>query len=629
MLGQGDLTRAVAFVHAADLRHRDVALVDDAQEVLRKIIDKRIRRLARSAAVNMARIVLNAAAEAHGLEHLKIVAGAHLEALCFKKLALGTELLEAVLKLLADACHGTIELRARSDVMRSRPNGKRFVRLKNLTRDVVHFRNGLDLVTPELDADGVVGVRRKHVQVIAAHAESPARKLVIVSIVLNVDEIVDDIIAVGRFFLVKENRHARIIHRRTDTVDAAYRRNHDAITTREQSGRGRMTEFLDFLVDRCILLDKRVRSRDVCFGLIVVVVRNEVDNRVVGEELLQLARQLGCKRLVGGKHQRGLLRGLDDFSHSEGFARAGNAQKGLIAHAVVNILGKRLDGLGLIACRLVRRNNLERRVGKPYVRQLAFHSDTFEIRKMSHCECPLEHDGETEKRRRARTGMAPRHSNMLAVLELDALFFSVVVPPADHFVIQLFLGAVVAEHNVGFLDALGIGNLLGNATANIVLGPACGNSALKTNIERRQNTNDDVGGIAHRRCAILVHRILDNHGLAAFALQLVQSLDEQLLDARHGNTVELTRLSRAFECLACKGRTADFAVRIEDISSESAEQIGFHRLPHKNVMADLIEVKPVQTLIDKGLACGRFSGTHPADDEDCEHGDLLHVDLKQ
>ena len=124
-----------------------------------------------------------------------------------------------------------------------------------------------------------------------------------------------------------------------------------------------MTKFLDFLVDRCILLDKRVRSRDVCFGLIVVVVRNEVDNRVVGKELLQLARQLGCKRLVGSKHQRGLLRGLDDFSHSEGFARAGNAQKGLIAHAIVNVLGKRLDGLGLIACGLVRRDNLERRVG--------------------------------------------------------------------------------------------------------------------------------------------------------------------------------------------------------------------------------------------------------------------------
>ena len=361
-----------------------MALVDDAQEVLWEIIDERVRRLARSAAVDMTRIVLDAAAEAHGLEHLKIVAGAHLEALRLKKLTFGAELLETVLKLLADACHGTIELRARSDVMGSRPDGKRFIRLNNLTRDVVHFRNGFDLVTPELDADGVVGVRREHIQVVAAHAEGPARKLVIVSVVLNVDKVVDDIVAVSRFLLVKENSHARVIHRRADAIDAAYGRNHDAITTRKQSGRGRMTEFLDFLVDRCVFLDKRIRSRNVCFGLIVVVVRNEVDNRVVGKELLQLARQLGRKRLIGGKHQRGLLRGLDDFSHGEGFARAGHAQKGLIAHAIVDVLGKRLDGLGLIACRLVRRNNLERRVGKPYVRQLAFHSDTFEIRKMSH-----------------------------------------------------------------------------------------------------------------------------------------------------------------------------------------------------------------------------------------------------
>ena len=39
MLHQRHLTRAVAFVHAADLRHRHMTLVDDAEHILGKVID--------------------------------------------------------------------------------------------------------------------------------------------------------------------------------------------------------------------------------------------------------------------------------------------------------------------------------------------------------------------------------------------------------------------------------------------------------------------------------------------------------------------------------------------------------------------------------------------------------------
>ena len=81
MLNQCHLTRTVTFVHAADLRHRHMALVDDAEHVLGKVIDQGKRRLARLATVQMTRIVLDAVAEAHGLEHLKIIIGALLQAL--------------------------------------------------------------------------------------------------------------------------------------------------------------------------------------------------------------------------------------------------------------------------------------------------------------------------------------------------------------------------------------------------------------------------------------------------------------------------------------------------------------------------------------------------------------------
>ena len=39
MLHQRHLTRAVTFVHAANLRHRHMALIDDAEHILGKVID--------------------------------------------------------------------------------------------------------------------------------------------------------------------------------------------------------------------------------------------------------------------------------------------------------------------------------------------------------------------------------------------------------------------------------------------------------------------------------------------------------------------------------------------------------------------------------------------------------------
>ncbi len=53
VLDKRHLTRAVSLVHAADLRHRDMALVDDAQHVLGEIIYKRERGLARFATIQM------------------------------------------------------------------------------------------------------------------------------------------------------------------------------------------------------------------------------------------------------------------------------------------------------------------------------------------------------------------------------------------------------------------------------------------------------------------------------------------------------------------------------------------------------------------------------------------------
>ena len=164
MLGERDLARAVAFVHAANLRYRDVALVDDAQEVFREVINERIRGLARSAPVKMARVVLDPRAEAHRLDHFQVVIRAHLQALRFEKLAFLLELLQSLAQLVLDGADCPIKLRTCGYVVGSGPDGKRFVLVEYLARDVVDLGDRLNLVTPELHANGVVGVGRKHIE---------------------------------------------------------------------------------------------------------------------------------------------------------------------------------------------------------------------------------------------------------------------------------------------------------------------------------------------------------------------------------------------------------------------------------------------------------------------------------
>ena len=89
--------------------------------------------------------------------------------------------------------------------------------------------------------------------------------------------------------------------------------------------------------------------RDVGFGLVVVVVGDEVFDGVVGEEVLELLVELGGEGLVVGEDQRGALGGLDDFGHDVGLAGAGDAQQGLVFIPFVYAVNQLLDGLGLVA----------------------------------------------------------------------------------------------------------------------------------------------------------------------------------------------------------------------------------------------------------------------------------------
>ncbi len=72
----------------------------------------------------------------------------------------------------------------------------------------------------------------------------------------------------------------------------------------------------------------------------------------MGKKILEFTVQLGRKRLIGGKNQRGSLSFLNHIGDSEGFTGAGHPQQCHACLTVVEALQQPFDRGWLVACRV-------------------------------------------------------------------------------------------------------------------------------------------------------------------------------------------------------------------------------------------------------------------------------------
>ena len=110
-----------------------------------------------------------------------------------------------------------------------------------------------------------------------------------------------------------------------------------------------MAQALDLVVDGRVLLDIGVRVGNIRLGLVVVVVTDEVFDRVFREKFAEFRAELGREGLVMRQNEGRAVDFFDDGRHREGLAGAGDAEQDLLAQAVSDALGQRLDRLGLVA----------------------------------------------------------------------------------------------------------------------------------------------------------------------------------------------------------------------------------------------------------------------------------------
>ena len=291
---------AVAFVHRAELRQRLVRLVDDAQIIVREIVEQAGGALARLAAAEMPRVVLDARAATDLQQHVDVEMRAGLQPLRLEQLVLVPQLGEPEPQLIADRFDRALDRRPLRDEVRGRVDRAALELDDHVASERIDLCDPLDRIAPEFDAHSLLVIRGEDLDRIPAHAERAPLEADIVALILDGYEIPEQRVPSPRLARVSRDQQLAIQLRVAQAVDRRNaRHDHDVVTLHQTRCRTE-PQPLDVVVDRRVLGDVRIGGRDVGLRLIVVVVRDEEFDCALREERLELPVELGRERLVVG-----------------------------------------------------------------------------------------------------------------------------------------------------------------------------------------------------------------------------------------------------------------------------------------------------------------------------------------
>src|SRR5436309_14697776 len=115
---------------------------------------------------------------------------------------------------------------------------------------------------------------------VPAHAEGPAPEIVIVALVKDIHQTGDDLVARNLLTLYQHEQHAVVGLGRPETVNAAYAGHDDAVAPLEKRPRRREPQLIQLVVDGGFFFDADVARWNVRFRLVIIVVADEVFDRV-------------------------------------------------------------------------------------------------------------------------------------------------------------------------------------------------------------------------------------------------------------------------------------------------------------------------------------------------------------
>ena len=114
-----------------------------------------------------------------------------------------------------------------------------------------------------------------------------------------------------------------------------------------------MAEPFYIIVDGGIFFDEGIGLRDVCFRLVVIIVRYKIADSIIRHQLAEFCAQLRCQGLIRFQDQRRPLQLFNKPCCCSGFTGTCSTQKDDIAFPIIEPLRKLINSFGLVAGRLI------------------------------------------------------------------------------------------------------------------------------------------------------------------------------------------------------------------------------------------------------------------------------------
>src|SRR5579863_4290002 len=182
----------------------------------------------------MARIILNAVAVPDIANHFQIEHGALPNALRFNPLAFFLQLATPPTQLVFDTSQSVRAHLRRHHIVLLGVDRKPQKHLLHLAGQGIDLLERLDLVAPHAYTEREVVIGRIDLDHVSAHSKRSAPEVAFVTFVENIHQLSRDLLALDLLPLFEHQQHAVVRLGRTESVNAAYAGDDDAVAALEQ-----------------------------------------------------------------------------------------------------------------------------------------------------------------------------------------------------------------------------------------------------------------------------------------------------------------------------------------------------------------------------------------------------------
>ena len=361
ILHQVRLPSTVTTIHRTKLRNTHMTLINHQKKIIREKVKQRVRPLTGQPAVKIPRIILNPGTVPQLLNHLNVIFHTLLDTLSPHTITHLREKINPLTQILTNTPDSNLLLLLR------RHKQIRRIHLIPIKRNSMHrhilrinLLNTLNLIIPERHTNEIHTIGNKHINRVTLHTKLTPRRTHVITHIKRINQHPQQPIPAQPLTNTDINHRTTQRSRTPHAINTRHRRdNHNIPPARKQSRQCRQPQTVNLIINRKILLNIRVRMRQISLRLIIVIVRNIILNRILRKKLLHLSIKLGSQRLVMTQNQRRTIHIRNHISNSESLTRTRNTQQHLSTTAPNNTLRQLTNSLRLITRRTIFRRKPE------------------------------------------------------------------------------------------------------------------------------------------------------------------------------------------------------------------------------------------------------------------------------